>query len=89
MVSEKSLDEDSMQEITIKVKAQPGLIKRFLKFLSMIAYASRVGHSSFFAIYIDGDGSDKISFEDVNLPEVKARVLSGDKLGSGGVEVAE
>lgn len=65
-----SVGEDGLKCITLTVKCSPQVAERFLRFLSMCQRACHIGHSGRFAIPLDGDGDDRLSFEGVELPKI-------------------
>ena len=57
---------------TFTVSASPEFIERLTRHLSFIQRLGAIGHSTFAAIYVDGDGSDRLRIE-TELPEVKEK----------------
>lgn len=68
--SSESGYEDGMTCITMTMKCSPHVAERFLRFLAMCQRACSIGHSGRFAIPLDGDGDDRLSFEGVDLPKI-------------------
>lgn len=51
---------------TYEIEASPDVIARFERFLALLHYNSRFGHSAYFGMPLDGDGSDTFTV-DVDL----------------------
>lgn len=74
----KEFNENKEDKVTVTITAPKSFMTRFLKFLSMIQRAGKVGHSAFFAIFVDGDGSDFVEISGVVLPDVKSNIKNGN-----------
>lgn len=46
---------------TFTITTSPDVMKRFERFLALLHWNSRFGHSSIFAMPLDGDGWDKVT----------------------------
>ena len=58
---------------TITTKTQD-LMTRFEMMLLQMQFNSRIGHSAYFGMFVDGDGCDRIDIEELNtndFPQVR------------------
>jgi len=51
---------------TFEIEASKEVMERFEKLLAMLHYNSRFGHSSLFGMFLDGDGDDKFTVENID-----------------------
>ena len=75
-----------MQTISVKITASDSVIKCFKRFLALLHWNSRFGHSAYFGMPLDGDGSDKftaeIEFEEDAMDEFRKEVQLISSVGS-------
>lgn len=79
-------------KVKFEITATKEVINRFSRLLWMMQYASRIGHSGYFGMPLDGDGSDRfeISWEE-NMPLEIHEMLKkqyNEANMSGGLELA-
>lgn len=48
---------------TFTITTSKGVMERFKRFLALLHWNSRFGHSSTFAMFLDGDGNDQVTVE--------------------------
>lgn len=51
---------------TFTVSASPWVMKRFERLLTMMHFASSWGHTNYFGMPMDGDGSDRFGIKDLH-----------------------
>jgi len=67
-----------------KITSNPAIMARIERFLALLHYNSRFGHSGIFAMALDGDGGgEKITVEDIDAKLSK----EVDLIGSVGYDV--
>lgn len=80
------------QTATFTVTASPDVMGRLVKLLWMMQYSSAVGHSSYFGMPLDGDGSDRFQVQEIlDLPQETRDMLKqayNESDMSGGLELA-
>lgn len=67
---------------TFTITAPPNVLRRIERFLALLHWNSAFGHSSIFAIPLDGDGPERVVVDPV--PDYRADV---DKLAGVGYDV--
>ncbi|MEW8048922.1 MAG: hypothetical protein AB2792_19915 [Candidatus Thiodiazotropha sp.] len=70
---------------TFEIETSPAVMERFERFLALLHYNSAFGHSSTFAMALDGDGADKVVISP--RPRFKNEVDVTGGIG-GDVEIA-
>jgi hypothetical protein len=63
-----------------RVTASPHVMAKFEKFMAMLHFNSRFGHSAAFGMWLDGDGSDKFT-----LSPAPPRIVGSEVNLIGGV----
>jgi hypothetical protein len=77
---------------TFTVTAPEDVMARFMRLLWMMQYSSSIGHSAYFGMPLDGDGSDRFYVQEiVDLPQETKHAMAQqyeEANMSGGVELA-
>lgn len=67
---------------TYTIAASPNVIEEFEKFMKYVQWCASVGHSTYVAMSIDGDGPDRFKVTEPSLEDVHYKVHNMQ----GGVE---
>ncbi len=62
---------------TFTITTSPSVMKCFERFLALLHWNSRFGHSSIFAMPLDGDGSDKVTVNPEPEHSTEVDLLAG------------
>lgn len=67
-----------LMDFTVTGRATPEVAGRFQRFVAMLTNAAGVGHSAMFAMFLDGDGSDRFEAAVAGVAETDVRDIPVD-----------
>ena len=74
--------EEIVEEFTLKFKTSGEMKRKILSILSLLSYNSKIGHSGYWYVGCDGDGSDYLDIEPKEVLNPK------DKYGAGEIKAS-